>query len=187
MKKVLILHGRWWDDQENWFPWLKNELESKGFQVFVPALPSTNNPNLTEQLDYISDYYNNVWKIDYIVGHSLGCKLALHLIEKFNITNIKGILVAPTYRWLTDELWKKVYWTAYDNLKEYINKEIEFKKLWNRHTIFLSNNDPYIKVENAKNYYSNLENIKYIDFLNMWHFNEWAGIYKLPEILDYIT
>lgn len=186
MKKVLILHGWWWDNQENWFPWLKNELELDWFQVFVPVLPNTDNPNLREQLDYISDYYNKVWNIDYMVWHSLGCKLALHLIEKFKITNISCILVAPTYRWLTDELWKEVYWSAYDNLNEYINKDLEYKNLWNKYTIFLSDNDPYINVENAKNYYSNLENVSFIDFHNMWHFNEWAWIYKLPDLLNCI-
>jgi predicted alpha/beta hydrolase family esterase len=30
--------------------------------------------------------------------------------------------------------------------------------------IFLSNNDPYINMENAKKYYSKLENVEFIDF-----------------------
>jgi esterase/lipase len=36
MKKVFIIHG--WDGypEEGWFPWLKKELEKKGFSVFVP-------------------------------------------------------------------------------------------------------------------------------------------------------
>lgn len=187
MKKVLILHGRWWDDQENWFPWLKNELESRWFQVFVPVLPNTNNPNLKEQLDYISDYYNNVWRVDYIIWHSLGCQLGMYLIEKYNISNIKWIFVAPSYKWLGEELWKKRLWYAYYNLNEYFDKDILFKKLWNNYTIFLSNNDPYISMKSVKKYYSNLEGVKFVDFKNRGHFNEGAGIKNLPEILDYIS
>lgn len=186
MKKILILHGRWWDWNENWFPWLKEELESKWFQVLIPKLPNTNNPNLREQLDYILDYYNNVWNIDYIIWHSLGCQLAIYLIEKYNISNIKWVFVAPSYRWLAVELWKEKFWDVYYNLNEYFNNDILFKKHWNNYTVFLSDNDPYIIMESAKNYYSNLESVKFVDFKNMWHFNEGAWIKKLPEILDYI-
>jgi len=187
MKKVLVLHGRWWDGQENWFPWLKFELESKWYQVFVPDLPNTNNPNLEEQLEYISEYYNKVWEFDYIVWHSLGCKLSLLLIEKYDLLWLKCILVWPVYKGMTEELWKDIYWNAYENLKLYVDSNILYKKLWNKYTIFLSDNDPYIRIESAKNYYSKLENIKFIEFKNMWHFNEGVGIKILPEILDYIS
>jgi hypothetical protein len=34
-------------------------------------MPNTDNPNINEQLDFISNYYEKIGKIDYIVGHSL--------------------------------------------------------------------------------------------------------------------
>jgi predicted alpha/beta hydrolase family esterase len=138
-------------------------------------------------LDFISNYYEKIGKIDYIVGHSLWCLTTLHLIEKFNISLINCIFVWPAYKWITEEIWKERFWDAYNNLKEYFNNSILFKKLWNKYTIFLSDNDPYIRIESAKNYYSKLESTKFIYFHNMWHFNEGAGIKKLTEILNYIS
>ena len=46
MKKVFIIHG--WDGypEENWFPWLKKELEDKGFEVFVLQMPDADNPRI---------------------------------------------------------------------------------------------------------------------------------------------
>jgi hypothetical protein len=37
-------------------PWLREKLESKAFEVFVPNLPNTDNPVIDEQLDYINVY-----------------------------------------------------------------------------------------------------------------------------------
>jgi uncharacterized protein len=39
MKRVFIVHG--WNDSPDgsWFPWLKNELVRKGFEVHVLEMP----------------------------------------------------------------------------------------------------------------------------------------------------
>ncbi|PIP29922.1 hypothetical protein COU12_02115 [Candidatus Jorgensenbacteria bacterium CG10_big_fil_rev_8_21_14_0_10_54_38] len=46
MKRVFIVHG--WDGypEEGWFPWLKRELEARGFEVHVPPLPDAGNPRI---------------------------------------------------------------------------------------------------------------------------------------------
>lgn len=43
-KRVFIVHG--WDGypEEGWFPWLERELEARGFEVHVPALPDASTP-----------------------------------------------------------------------------------------------------------------------------------------------
>lgn len=37
---IIILHGTGADPQYMWYPWLKKQLEDKGFVVSVPALPN---------------------------------------------------------------------------------------------------------------------------------------------------
>jgi hypothetical protein len=37
---TLIFHGTEGYPEENWFPWLKKELERRGCRVFVPQFPS---------------------------------------------------------------------------------------------------------------------------------------------------
>ena len=79
----ILLHSFGGDAESNFFPWLKDELEKNGHSVFAPNLPNTNNPNISEQVDYV---LANT-KIDentIIVGHSLGGVVAMRLLEKAN-------------------------------------------------------------------------------------------------------
>lgn len=45
-KRVFIIHGWSGSPEENWFPWLKKELENSGFEVHVPQIPDADNPEL---------------------------------------------------------------------------------------------------------------------------------------------
>ena len=45
MKNALILHGTDGTPQDNWFSWLGEELQKKGYQVWVPQLPEADKPN----------------------------------------------------------------------------------------------------------------------------------------------
>ena len=185
MKTALILHGWDGDSQNNWFPWLKNELKARGYECIIPDLPSSANPTLEEHLSVIDRYASEFKKWDIIIWHSLGCKLAINYIEKHNITGVIALLVAPVYPWLTDELGKEVFWEAYNNLQEYFDSENTFEDLWNKHVVFLSEDDPYINLESAEDYYSQFENVEFIEFEDKWHFNTIAGVLQLDEILEY--
>jgi|GEM_PF-5085266 predicted alpha/beta hydrolase family esterase len=46
--------------------------------------------------------------------------------------------------------------------------------LGNRVVVFLSDDDPFINLENAKEYYSHLKNIEIKEFQNKGHFNTGA-------------
>lgn len=189
MKTALILHWWWWNSDENWLPWLKDKIQFKVDEVFVPNLPNTNSPVLEEQEEYIDIYasdFNDEW---YIISHSLWCQLAMKFIDENDIKNSITILVAPSYPWLSSELWKDILDDNYDILEKYYDMEINFdkiNKLWNKFIVFLSDNDPYINMENAKKYYSQLGNIEFKEFKNKGHFNQAAWILELEEILDYI-
>ena len=47
-KQVLLLHGAYGNPDENWFPWVKGELESKGFLVQTPTFSTPENQNLEQ-------------------------------------------------------------------------------------------------------------------------------------------
>lgn len=83
MKNSLILHGAGNDSQGNWFPWLGVELEKRGYEVWIPDLPNSDEPNLNDWLDII--FSNKDWQFDedsVIVGHSAGAALILRILEK---------------------------------------------------------------------------------------------------------
>lgn len=192
MKKALLLHGREWTNDWCWFPWLKDELESRWYIVSSPNLPNTKRPVFNEQIADIEKYAENFWEWDIIVWHSLWCGLATQFIEKYNLQKVDAILIAPVYPKLSEEIKEKL-WKSYDSLKWYFWLENTFAKLDTNYTIFLSDNDPFITMESATKYYDNfaLQNnnsIKYRKFHNMYHFSDWAPepIKKIPEILEYI-
>lgn len=45
-RRIFIIHGWGGTPKEGWFPWLKREFESKGFEVFIPQLPDSDNPRI---------------------------------------------------------------------------------------------------------------------------------------------
>jgi predicted alpha/beta hydrolase family esterase len=189
MKNILVLHWLEWGSNKNWLPWLKNEIQYKADEIFIPNLPSTNSPAFEEQFEYLNVYSNDFQDGGNLIWHSLWCQLTLKFILENNIKNSNVILVSPTYPWFVSELWTGILWENYKNLENYSNILLDFKKfnkLWNKVTIFLSDNDPYINMENARRYYSKIKDVNFIDFKNKWHFNEWAWILELEEILDYL-
>ena len=56
MTTVFVIHGISGSSQENWFPWLKERLESFGVKVIVLNFPDADNPKLGEWLDYFKQY-----------------------------------------------------------------------------------------------------------------------------------
>ena len=58
MKNYFIIHGTYGHNQENWFPWLENELTKQGFEVFnfnYPTPEGHNFENWSKVLDKAKD------------------------------------------------------------------------------------------------------------------------------------
>ncbi|HLC92029.1 MAG TPA: hypothetical protein VJC09_03170, partial [Candidatus Saccharimonadales bacterium] len=53
IKKVVILHAMGQTSKGHWYPWLKTELEKRGYQVWVPDMPSPNMPNARQTTDFL--------------------------------------------------------------------------------------------------------------------------------------
>lgn len=83
MKKALILPGWFQKTSDNWYPWLREQLNKKGYQTSIVDLPtmSTQKPKMQEQLDYLFDKFE-IDEETAIVGHSLGALLTLRVAER---------------------------------------------------------------------------------------------------------
>ena len=53
MKKVYMIHGWAGSSEDNWFPWLKENLEGKGVQVEVFDMPNTKRPKIEEWVRFL--------------------------------------------------------------------------------------------------------------------------------------
>ncbi|MDB5260267.1 MAG: putative Alpha/beta fold family hydrolase [Candidatus Nomurabacteria bacterium] len=93
MKNAIILHGTGTLNTEFWFPYIKEKLEEKGYEVWLPQLPNEDIPNLEEWLPFVlNDGKFNEETI--LIGHSAGSQLILSILEKLNIKIHKAILVS---------------------------------------------------------------------------------------------
>lgn len=92
MKHVVILHGTGETPDHFWYPWLKKNLQERGFSVSIPQLPDTDNPTLTNWLPAARKEFYTEDTI--IIGHSAGCPLLLSVLEKSHVQIKQAILVA---------------------------------------------------------------------------------------------
>jgi predicted alpha/beta hydrolase family esterase len=92
MKNVVILHGTGETDQSFWLPWLKKQLEIKGYSVSIPLLPDPDHPTLKNWLPTaLKETYTEE---TILIGHSAGGPLQLSVLENINVKIKQAILVA---------------------------------------------------------------------------------------------
>lgn len=92
MKTAIILHGTLGSPDGNWFQWLKNELEEKGLNVWLPQLPQAEQPSLRKWQRFVKEECPfPINEQTLIVGHSSGAILTLVLAEN-NMEKIGAIV-----------------------------------------------------------------------------------------------
>ncbi len=145
MKKILLLHGTNGSSQVNWFPWLKNELELLGWDVWAPDLPQADEPNVKRYNEFI--FSNKKWEFDettYIVGHSSGAVEAMGLLQSLDSNvGVKEVILVGSFK---DDL-------GWPNLGGLFKPPLDFEKIKSHCDNFLlihSDDDPYCPLEHAK-------------------------------------
>lgn len=183
-KRVFIVHG-WGGSphQNDWLPWLKKELEKKNFSAVVPLMPNTENPKIETWVPHLAKIVNNADKNTFFVGHSIGCQTILRYLEGLSENKKVGgaVFVAG---WLTklnglDSEEKEIE-------KPWLETKIDFGKVklhLPKSVAIFSDNDPYVPLDNQNDFREKLGS-KIIIQNNMAHFNEAAGVAKLPIALS---
>ncbi|MDP2585732.1 MAG: alpha/beta hydrolase [Candidatus Levybacteria bacterium] len=186
-KRVFIVYG--WDGNpsSNWFPWLKKELETKGFEVFIPQLPDSGNPRIYKWVPKLSQAVGVPNNQTYFIGHSMGCQTIARYLETLSENVRVGgvVFVAGFFKRLTgleDE--PSISETADHWLKTPIDLQ-KVKSHLNESVALFSDNDPYVPLDNQDDFEDKLES-KIIIEHKMGHFNESYGITKFPIVLKSI-
>jgi len=81
MKRAFIIHGWGGSPEEGWLLWLKNELEKREFEVYVPGMPDSKHPKMDAWLERLKKDVGTPDENCYFVGHSLGCISILRYLE----------------------------------------------------------------------------------------------------------
>ena len=78
---VIIIHGAYGHPEENWFGWLKNELQALGIACSVPQLPTPENQNIEQWMLAFNKACKRIINFQTVfIGHSLGAVFALPLL-----------------------------------------------------------------------------------------------------------
>ncbi len=181
MTNIFIIHWSYGCPEENWFPWLKTELEKLWHKVYVPKFPTPENQTLENWKEIFENYKKHINKDTIFVGHSLWPVFLLDILEKEN-TNIKAYFsIAGFISLLWDPIFDEVN-------KTFVDRTFDWEKIKNnceKFHIYYSDNDPYISEEKAEELAKNLE-VKPMKINNAGHFNEKAGYTKFELLLDEI-
>ncbi len=175
--KAMIIPGNGNTDiSENWFPYVKKNLEALGMRVIAKNMPD---PDLARQSFWVpfiekelKGYQNSI-----LIGHSSGAVAILRYLE--NHKTLGAIIVGACHTDLGDEKEKKSGYFDdewhWDKIKENAKWIVQFA----------STNDPYIPIEEAR-YIRDRINSEYHEYTDQGHFGSDVNKIEFPEIVEII-
>jgi len=184
MKKVYMIHGWAGSSEDNWFPWLKENLEGKGVQVEVFDMPNTKRPKIEEWVKYLEENIRYVDEDTYFIGHSVGVQTIIRFLEKLHKHKKIGgcIFVAGWFNLMN--LGKKEMEIAHP----WMTSPIDFSRVVDHCDNFLaifSKDDPYVPLEDSKIFKDKLYS-KIVIEENAGHFEKETEPRVLEETLKFL-
>ena len=182
-KRAFLIHGWEGYPEEGWRPWLKKELEKRGFKVFVPAMPDSAHPKMETWVPYLAEIVGVTDKDCYFIGHSLGCIAILRYLETLSQNQEVGgtVFVAG--------FGKDLEYPGYNGeLTSFFATQIDWEKIKKHCQKFISihsDNDQWVSIKNSDLFKKQL-NAEVIIAHNMKHFSGDDGIDELPDALNAI-
>lgn len=185
MNKRIILIHRWsGTPQSDWYPWLKKQLENRGYTVIVPEMPDTDNPQIKPWVSTLKNIVGDVHESDIFIGHSVGCQTILRFLEQIPDDKPvnKAIFVAPWFP-LTNLTSPQAEAIA----KPWIETPVDFAKVKQKANTFISlfsTNDPHVPYEENSALFKKRLDSKILTEKNKGHFTQDNKVTELPELLN---
>lgn len=178
---AFIIHGSFGGPEENWFPWLKAELEKLGHKVFVPTFPTPEGQSLENWLSAFEEYRQYLEGESIFVGHSLGPAFILNVLEQLE-KPVKACFFAAGFV-------GKLENPKFDELnKSFAEREFDWGKIKENcpsFFVFQSDNDPFVSKEKGEELAGRL-GTELIMVKEAGHFNDNAGFTEFPLLLKKI-
>ena len=180
MVRIVIIHGWEGKPSSNWFPWLREELETRGVTVEVPQMPNTEHPKKNEWVSYLSNVIGEPDVHTFLIGHSLGGITILRYLESLEGKRIGGaVLVAGFSQSLPNR-------KAFVELDTFFTAPVNFARVRRSVTkqfiAIHSDNDPYVPILNGEIFREKC-GAKLIIIHNGGHLNASDGYVQFPEAL----
>lgn len=182
-KRVFIIHGWGGNPNEGWLPWLKTELEKRGFLVTVPAMPNSDEPKIETWVPFLDKLVGEPDGETFFVGHSIGCQTIIRYLQTLpDGTKIGGaVFVAGWYnlRNLETEEDKRIAGPWVNEPRD----DEKIRSIVNKAIAIFSDNDPFVLPENQQSWKEKV-GAKIIIEHNKGHFSGSDGITELPSALE---
>ncbi|MFH0837544.1 MAG: alpha/beta fold hydrolase [Candidatus Aenigmatarchaeota archaeon] len=181
MKRAFIIHGWGGGPNDHWFPWLRKELENRGFSVITPTMPDTEHPKIDTWVAELKKIIDEPTEDTYLIGHSIACQTIMRYLETLpeqkkigRVIFIAGFFNLPNLR--EEEILIAEPW-----LKTPINTEKV--KLHTKNIIALfSDNDKDVPLSDSVIFKQRLD-AKIIIENNKGHFTADDGVMEIPSAL----
>ena len=186
-KTAYIIHGWECSSQGGFLPWLKKELENKGYQVSVPDMPDTNTPQISAWLGKMQELIGTPDENTIIIGHSLGGLAILLYLQSLPPQSRVGqaVLVASVIEKIegmsVEEALIAAPWLEQGKSLD-ANK---IKEVCPQINAFFSDDDPFIPLSSEQIAREQLGAATVIEH-QKGHFNQKTNIYEVPEVLEII-
>jgi len=152
----VIFHGVFGGPEDNWYPYLRDQLEMLDQTVIMPRFPVDIESELIEGVKEPGEQTLEKWlsviepiqesfpkgeKLCF-VGHSLGCICALRAIEKYKLHLDSAIFVSAFLDCLPTEVWP--YTTIIRSFQKTDFDPVELKELVPTSYVLYSDTDPFV-------------------------------------------
>lgn len=177
---IILIHGYQGNKDNHWFPYIKQNLEAHGVEVFAPDMPQEY--TVEAWLLKLKEISEQVHEHTILIGHSLGCPAILHLLSTLSKPVFGTVLVAPFGKTFGDETDPEI-----EECNRFV-KTIAWKKVRENAGViklFSSIDDPEIPVDISLHVGTMLKTpIRFIE--NAGHFCADDGFETFPELLEYL-
>lgn len=182
MENVFIFHGTGGHPKENWFPWLKKELENLGYNIYIPQFPKADKPLLAPWLKELEKYTDKINEDTILIGHSLGGLFLLRVLEQLTQPVKAAIFVGASVGVKPIKFYDGDYKFS-DGFNFNWNK---IKSNARQFVAFHSDTDPYVSLGNGEELAERL-GIQLTFIPNAGHFNKSAGYIQFEKLLDEVN
>ena len=184
-KRVFIVHG--WDGNpgEGWFPWLKSELESSGFEVHVPEMPDPSSPDITAWVGHLTEMVGTPDANTYFVGHSIGCQTILRYLQQCG-SPVGGVVCVAGWFTLSELETEEEKVIG----KPWVETPIDFEKIRSvcpSITAVFSDDDEVVPLEANRSVFTEKLGATIIMETGKGHFSGSDGVTELPSVLEAIV
>lgn len=193
MKRVIIVHGWGFTPDQNWYPWLADELGAKGFEVIVPEMADTLVPHIDAWVAQLARTVGELDEQTIFVGHSIGCQTIIRYLQTQDKKCAGAIFVAGWFDLDADVITSEVEkygQIVRDVSDEWIETPINFeqvKEVCPKMYAFLSSDEPYGCIDENKAVYEEKLGAQVTVLPEKGHFTTEDGVTEIPEILSLLS